>query len=121
MSENQYRCILGAVILTILFFGSEFHMYIICGYLTLEFLFNISVVSISNFAMGRGNIRAGGLLEFGSERVLTLTFTLILVVTTYFNNDYTWSIPWFVALMLFAAGITKICPMKMGFAYLGLK
>ena len=121
MSQNHHRCIIGSILLFVLFYGEAQHIYILCGYLSIEFITNITLVSMYRFANGQGSIRAGALNKFGSERVLTLSFTIILLVSTYFNNDYTWGIPWFVALMLVAAGMTRLCPMKMSFAYLGLK
>jgi hypothetical protein len=121
MRESTFRVIIGLFLLALLFADFTYGIYAYCGYLMLEFISNIRFTSILNHFKDKTGLMAGAYNDFDSERVLRLVVVAIVMGATVFNNSFTWPINWFVALMLVAAGITKICPMKMGLAWIGLK
>jgi hypothetical protein len=121
LSESNFRVLSGILLSTFLFYGERVFIIYFCAYLFVEFITNIRLTSVVSSLRGHGSARAGSFTDFDSERVLRLAVVMIVGSACYVNNTYTWAIPWFVALMLMAAGVTRICPMKMGFAWLGLK
>jgi type IV secretory pathway TraG/TraD family ATPase VirD4 len=121
MSESNFRILIGIILVTLLLWENTFAIYVYCAYLAFEFLTNIRFTFILNKIKGNSITTEGSFLEMDSERMLRLIVIAIVGMGTFYHNQVTWPIPWFVALMLVSAGITRICPMKMTLAWIGLK
>ncbi|MDH3513806.1 MAG: DUF2892 domain-containing protein, partial [Gammaproteobacteria bacterium] len=60
-------------------------------------------------------------VNFEAERALRLAVAGFLIVSYVFFNESLWFFPWFIGFALFGAGLSGICPMVMGFRWLGFR
>lgn len=128
MSERIFRLILGATLLVLLYLNLYTYVYIYIGLLIFEGLTNWRIpVLISRMRYGddypnkSSIISKGNIFSFNAERVLRIIVAIFLIVTFIIFPQQAWFFPWFIAFMLFMAGVTNICPMVMGLRWIGFK
>ena len=125
MSERAFRLIQGVYILIALYFELDMMLYVYIGIIAFEGIFNLRVpVLVSHLRYGLGKVdilSSSGEYKFEAERMLRLVVTFLFVITFILYPEPTWFFPWFIGVMLFLAGLTKICPMVMFFRYLGFR
>lgn len=127
MSERVYRFILGTVLIALLFLQQEALLYAYIALLLFEGITNWRVPLLVSrarygpdhttdlFSLGCAKI------PFDAERVLRLLVAAFLIGTYGVLREQMWFFPWFIAFMLFMAGMTNICPMVMGLRWLGFR
>ncbi len=60
-------------------------------------------------------------INFEAERALRLAVAVFLFISYIVFNKELWMFPWFIGFALFGAGLSGICPMVMGFRWLGFR
>lgn len=127
MTERWYRLLQGIYLLIALYIENDAMIYTFMVVLTLEALTNIRLTmllpSVSSFkdVCGEGQSEKCYTFSIDSERLLRVIVVLFLLFSYVLFPEPIWFFPWFVAAMLFLAGITNICPMVMMFQYLGFR
>lgn len=130
MNERIFRIVLGVVLLLLLYFDLRQAVY---GYIVLLFFEGITNwrIPILVFRM-RGDRNADvreypvspgaeARINFEAERALRLAVGAFLVVSYVLFPKELWFFPWFIGFALFGAGLSGICPMVMGFRWLGFR
>jgi len=130
MTERWYRLIQGLYMIIALYLENDVMMYVFMGVLTFEALTNLRLPSMvtrlsfrkDNAALVEDDIECD-LAKFSidSERLLRVVVVIFLLLSYVLFPEPIWFFPWFVAAMLFMAGITNICPMVMMFQYIGFR
>ncbi|GAB4508954.1 MAG: hypothetical protein Tsb0026_08360 [Sulfuricaulis sp.] len=130
MTERTFRIFLGAVLLAALYF--EWPM-VIYGYIVVMLFEGITnwrvpilvsrlnggaLLANSECTMSPGN---NARINFEAERALRLVVAVFLIISYVFFNKELWFFPWFIGFALFGAGLSGICPMVMGFRWLGFR
>jgi len=127
MTERWYRLLQGIYLIIALYIESDAMMYTFMAVLTLEAVTNIRLsmllMSVSNSKLPAEDINSEKCYTFSidSERLLRVVVVLFLLFSYVLFPEPIWFFPWFVAAMLFLAGITNICPMVMMFQFLGFR
>lgn len=126
MSERSFRVIQGVYLLIALFFEIDVMVYIFIGVFLFEAITNWRVPTIvSRLRYGKVAVSEQSehttKFSFEAERMLRLTVSALLLVSFVLYAELLWFLPWFVAVMLLLAGITKICPMVLFFRYFGYR
>ena len=127
MTERWYRLLQGIYLLVALYIENDAMMYAFMAVLTLEVLTNIRL----SVLLARINSKTSDFecdnneecftFSMDSERLLRVVVVSFLLLSYVFFPEPIWFFPWFVAAMLFLAGITNICPMVMMFQFLGFR
>ena len=130
MNERIFRIILGTVLLLSLYFELR---QVIYGYILLLFFegaTNWRIPILVSRMRGDPNAVAaecalspgdGARINFEAERALRLAVAALLVVSYVVFPKQLWFFPWFIGFALFGAGLSGICPMVMGFRWLGFR
>ena len=130
MTERTFRIFLGAFLLAALYF--EFPM-VVYGYIVVLLFEGITnwripilmsrlrgdpAMDVSQCRISPGD-RAR--VNFEAERALRLAVAGFLIVSFIIFSKELWFFPWFIGFALFGAGLSGICPMVMGFRWLGFR
>jgi TctA family transporter len=129
MTERTFRIILGAILLAALYFDWRLVIYGYIVVLIFEGITNWRIpILVSRL---QGNPDAGSAcamspgdqarINFEAERALRLVVAAFLVVSYILFNKELWFFPWFIGFALFGAGLSGICPMVMGFRWVGFR
>ena len=127
MTERWYRLLQGIYLLVALYIENDVMMYVFMTVLSLEALTNIRLSILLNSVVGakQGIDGESGeecyTFSIDSERLLRVIVVMFLLLSFVLFPEPFWFFPWFVAAMLFLAGITNICPMVMMFQFLGFR
>jgi len=128
MSERTFRLFQGIYLLVALFFQIDMMIYIFIGVFLFEAATNWRVpIIISRLRYGAKAAGAhpanpdSSRFGFEAERMLRITVALLLWVSFIMFPELLWFVPWFVAIMLLLAGITKICPMVIFYRFCGFR
>jgi hypothetical protein len=129
MTERTFRIILGAVLLAALYFDWRLVIYGYIVVLTFEGITNWRIPTLvsrlqDNSTAGSDCALSPGekaRINFEAERALRLAVAAFLVVSYIFFNKELWFFPWFIGFALFGAGLSGICPMVMGFRWVGFR
>jgi hypothetical protein len=129
MTERTFRIILGAILLAALYFDWRLVIYGYIVVLTFEGITNWRIPTLVSRL--QGDSTAGSVctlspgdkarINFEAERALRLVVVAFLVVSYIFFNKELWFFPWFIGFALFGAGLSGICPMVMGFRWVGFR
>lgn len=129
MTERTFRIILGAILLAALYFDWRQVIYGYIVVLTFEGITNWRIPTL--LSRLQGNSTAGSdcalspgdkaRINFEAERALRLVVAAFLVVSYFLFNKELWFFPWFIGFALFGAGLSGICPMVMGFRWVGFR
>ena len=76
---------------------------------------------LDKMAMHLGAELKAARINFPAERLLRIVVASLIFVTSYWYQDTLWFVPYFVGIMLFAAGLSNICPMFLVFRWAGFK
>ena len=130
MNERIFRIILGVVLLLLLYFDLRQAVY---GYIVLLFFEGVTnwrIPALVSRMLGDRNADtadcaispgAAARINFEAERALRLAVAGFLVVSYVVFPKELWFFPWFIGFALFGAGLSGICPMVMGFRWLGFR
>jgi hypothetical protein len=129
MTERTFRIILGAILLAALYFDWRLVIYGYIVVLTFEGITNWRIpILVSRL---QGNSAAGptcalspgdqARFNFEAERALRLVVAAFLIVSYILFNKELWFFPWFIGFALFGAGLSGLCPMVMGFRWVGFR
>jgi hypothetical protein len=130
MNERIFRIVLGVVLLLLLYFDLRQAVY---GYIVLLFFEGVTnwrVPILVSRMRGDRNVDVGecalspgaeARINFEAERALRLAVAAFLVVSYVLFPKELWFFPWFIGFALFGAGLSGICPMVMGFRWLGFR
>ncbi len=130
MSERVFRIILGAVLLVALYFDLRLVIYGFIAVILIEGITNwripilisrlqgASGAGVSDCALSPGDQAR---INFEAERALRLAVAAFLIISYLAFNKELWFFPWFIGFALFGAGLSGICPMVMGFRWLGFR
>jgi hypothetical protein len=129
MTERTFRIILGAILLAALYFDWRLVIYGYIVVLTFEGITNWRIPILvsrlqGNYAAGSACALSPGdqaRFNFEAERALRLAVAAFLVVSYVLFNKELWFFPWFIGFALFGAGLSGICPMVMGFRWVGFR
>jgi len=127
MTERWYRLIQGVYLIIALYLEDDSMVYGLMVLLSIESVTNLRLsVVLSRFRLRTpsadpDNQPTNSPFNIDSERLLRLVIVLLLLMSYVFFSEPIWFFPWFIAAMLFLAGITNICPMVMMFQYLGFR
>ncbi len=130
MTERTFRIFLGAVLLAAMYFELPMVVYGYIALLLFEGITNWRIpILLSRL---QGNSATVGFdcalspgeharINFEAERVLRLVVATFLIVSYVVFSKELWFFPWFIGFALFGAGLSGICPMVMGFRWLGFR
>lgn len=125
MTERWYRLIQGVYLIIALYLEHDPMVYGFMVLLSIEAVTNLRLpVVLFRFrtpVVDSDNQTSNCTFDIDSERLLRLVVVLFLLLSYVFFSEPIWFFPWFIAAMLFLAGITNICPMVMMFQYLGFR
>jgi hypothetical protein len=127
MTERWYRLIQGVYLIIALYLEHDPMVYGFMVLLSIEAVTNFRLpIVLSRFRFATlladsDSQPANCTFNIDSERLLRLVVVLFLLMSYVFFSEPIWFFPWFIAAMLFLAGITNICPMVMMFQYLGFR
>lgn len=125
MTERYFRLILGTTLIILLFIQNHTLVYAYIGLLLFEAITNWRVPDIVNrlFKIPAPNEAPCGrtAFNFEAERILRIVVATLLILSYILFPEVLWLLPWFVAFMLFMAGMTNICPMTIFFSWLGFR
>ncbi|BAV34276.1 hypothetical protein SCL_1985 [Sulfuricaulis limicola] len=129
MTERTFRIILGAVLLAALYFDWRLVIYGYIVVLTFEGITNWRIPTLVSRL--QGDSAAGSAcalspgdkarINFEAERALRLVVAAFLIVSYVVFSTELWFFPWFIGFALFGAGLSGICPMVMGFRWVGFR
>ena len=129
MTERTFRIILGAILLAALYFDWRLVIYGYIVVLAFEGITNWRIPTL--LSRLQGDPEAGAVcalspgdkarINFEAERALRLVVAAFLVVSYILFNKELWFFPWFIGFALFGAGLSGICPMVMGFRWVGFR
>ena len=127
MTERWYRLIQGVYLIIALYLEHDSMVYGFMVLLSIVAVTNLRLpVVLSRFRFGTpladsDKQTSNCIFNIDSERLLRLVVVLFLLMSYVYFSEPIWFFPWFIAAMLFLAGITNICPMVMMFQYLGFR
>jgi len=131
MTERTFRIILGAVLLAALYFELPMVVYGYIVILLFEAITNWRVPILVNRLVAGGATSDNAecplspgdkaRVNFEAERALRLAVAGFLIVSYVIFSKDLWFFPWFIGFALFGAGLSGICPMVMGFRWLGFR
>ena len=130
MTERTFRIFLGAVLLAALYFELPMVVYGYIVVLLFEAITNWRIPILVSRLSGRENLTNNecalspgdnSRINFEAERVLRLVVAGFLIISFVIFNKDLWFFPWFIGFALFGAGLSGICPMVMGFRWLGFR
>ena len=125
MTERYFRLILGATLIILLIIQNDSLLYAYIGLLLFEGITNWRVPIVVNrlFKIPPPDEQPCGrtAFNFEAERLLRFVVAGFLIISYVLFPEILWFLPWFVAFMLFMAGMTNICPMTMFFSWLGFR
>lgn len=135
MTERTFRIYLGAGLFLLLYMsavnGSTDLILYYIGLLVFEGVTNWRIpkitTSVKNQIIGNEFVDNESVktpfsgIPFEAEQAMRLVVALFLIMPLFLSAESLWIIPWFVASMLFLAGLTNICPMVMFFRWLGFR
>ena len=127
MTERWYRLAQGAYLIVALYIENDTMVYAFMAVLTIEAVVNIRLpLLVTRLAYGNDSIDEASETEcytfsIDSERLLRIFVVIFLLLSYFIFPEAIWFFPWFVAAMLFLAGITNICPMVMMFQFAGFR
>ena len=130
MTERTFRIFLGAVLLAALYFELPMVIYGYIVVLLFEGVTNWRIPILVTRLSGRENPTNGectlspgdnARIDFEAERVLRLVVAAFLIISYVLFSKELWFFPWFIGFALFGAGLSGICPMVMGFRWLGFR
>ncbi len=128
MSERTFRIIQGVYLLAALFLEIDMMMYIFIGVFLFEAVTNWRIpILVSRLRYGTSAKASQAVMlkstrfGFEAERMLRVAVAILLYISAILYPDILWVFPWFIAVMLALAGITKICPMVLFFRYCGFR
>ena len=130
MSERVFRIILGAILLAALYFDLPVVIYGFIVVILFEGITNWRIpLLVSRLQGAASGVTTGCVLspggrariDFEAERALRLGVAAFLIVSYLVFSKELWFFPWFIGFALFGAGLSGICPMVMGFRWLGFR
>ena len=130
MTERTFRIILGAVLLAALYFELPMVIYGYIAVLLFEGISNWRVPILVSRLSGNPDLTNSectlspgdnARINFEAERALRLVVAVFLIVSYISFGKELWFFPWFIGFALFGAGLSGICPMVMGFRWLGFR
>lgn len=128
MSERTFRIIQGVYLLVALFFEIDVMIYAFIAVFLFEAVTNWRVpIIVSRLRYGPSKAKPVSAntnsprISFEAERMLRITVAALLGVSFILYPEMLWFVPWFVAVMLLLAGITKICPMVIFYRFCGFR
>lgn len=129
MSERTFRIVQGVYLLCALFFEVDAMIYAFIAVFLFEAATNwripILVSRLRYGAVAKTSSQTGATsssrFNFEAERMLRITVDVLLWVSFILYPEQLWFVPWFIAVMLLLAGITKICPMVIFYRYCGFR
>ncbi len=130
MTERIFRIILGVILLATLYFDMRLAIYGFIVVLLFEGITNWRIpILVSRLNGGpmlanpECTMSSGehARINFEAERALRLAVAAFLIVSYVMFNKELWFFPWFIGFALFGAGLSGICPMVMGFRWLGFR
>ena len=115
MTDRLYRLIYGSVMLVALYFNINYLVYFLIGLMILEGITNWRIPLMINKLIGlpaKVNVNADSHCKFSfeAERLWRLMIGVTFLVTYVFFSDPLWFVPWFLALVIFGAGASDVCP-----------
>ena len=131
MSERVFLFVVGAFILTSLYFEIDLMIYMLCLWLLFEAITDIRLTTLSQKFM-RKTVPAGltvfqtqSRFYFDALRVWRITTPVLLAGAFILMNEYhidvLWFLPWFMGFAIMGAGVSGICPMILLIRWLGFR
>jgi len=130
MTNRMYRLLVGAVILTGLYFDLPTLMYALIGIVLFEGVTNWRLPIIVNRLTGRPQeSHTEGSLGFGfkqrfnfdAERAWRLVLGTVLFIVYVLFYDRLWFLAWFMGFAIFGAGISGVCPLFLALKWIGFR
>ena len=126
MSDNNYRIVLGGILLVSLYFDFSIVIYVVISIVFCEGITNFRIPKIVNYVLKKDldqiaeppNFR----ISFEAERAFRFTVSGLMMATYPLGPDsYVWFFPWFMGFAILGAGVSGICPALALFKWLGLR
>lgn len=130
MTERTFRIILGAILLAALYFEWPMAIYGFIVIMLFEGITNWRIPILVSRLSGNAHLDVTecrispgekARINFEAERALRLVVAAFLVISYVLFGKGLWFFPWFIGFALFGAGLSGICPMVMGFRWLGFR
>jgi len=127
VSERTFRIVQGVYLLFALFLEIDIMIYIFIAVFLFEAVSNWRIpMMVTKLRFGSSTVSAENVMvrqprfNFEAERMLRITVDIFLIGFVLYP-EVLWFMPWFLAVMLLIAGITKMCPMVLFFRYFGFR
>ncbi|NOY67265.1 MAG: DUF2892 domain-containing protein [Gammaproteobacteria bacterium] len=131
MSNRAYRFIIGLSLLLTLYLDLQYVMWGIITIILLEGITNYRIPVIINLirktestedaAEGCIGITFEKKINFDSERAWRLMVGSLLLLSYVIFPDALWFFTWFMAIAIFGAGVSGVCPMFLMLKWLGFR
>lgn len=131
MSERIYLFVVGALILTALYFEENILIYVLSIWLLFEGLTGILLTRVSqklipvNDPLGLTTFRTQQRFNFEAIRATRIIIAFFLGGAFFLLNEYhievLWFFPWFMGFAIFGAGVSGVCPIVLMTKWLGFK
>ena len=131
MSERMYLFVVGALILTALYFEKNIIIYALSIWLLFEGTSGILLTTLSRKLIpvtepvGLTTFRTYQRFDFEALRATRIIIAFFLGGAFFLLNEYDievlWFFPWFMGFAIFGAGASGVCPILLITKWLGFK
>lgn len=120
MTETEYRLIMGSLLIILLYISNPVLISAYIMILFFEGITNLRLVYLVNFLLKKPAVSSQDLstlnknsrFSFDSERALRIIIGIFLICSYFIFPEALWFFPWLIGFMLFASGVTNLCPMN---------
>jgi len=131
MSERMYLFVVGAVILTALYFEKNAVIYVLSLWLLFEGVTGILLTRLSHMLIpiaepvGLTTFRTHQRFDFEAIRATRIIIAFFLGGAFFLLNEYgievLWFFPWFMGFAILGAGVSGVCPIVLVTKWSGFK
>jgi len=131
MSERIYLFVVGALILTALYFEENILIYVLSIWLLFEGITGILLTRVSqklipiDDPLGLTTFRTQQRFNFEAIRATRIIIAFFLGGAFFLLNEYDiemlWFFPWFMGFAIFGAGVSGVCPIILMTKWVGFK
>jgi len=131
MSERIYLAVIGAFILSVLYFEVDNMIYVLCLWLVFEAITNIRLTTLSlklfpsPDPVGLTQFDTRQRFDFDALRAARIIIAFFLggsfLLLSEYGIEMLWFFPWFMGFAILGAGVSGVCPIVLLTKWIGFK
>ena len=131
MSERVFLFVVGAVILTSLYFEQNMMIYALCLWLLFEGITGLLLTRLSHKLIpitepvGLTTFQTKQRFNFEALRATRIVIAFFLGSSFFLLNEYgfemLWFFPWFMGFAILGAGVSAVCPIMLIIKWIGFR